>query len=201
MNLRVTEKGVDVPGKSRTGGETKTGHQLWGERRGRMRDMVGAWGRSSLFPWRSCEGEHTGYPSDPYRDRALCPHLQLKAGGPGQGSQSDQFPCCIIRTPQVGGQGKRMLLGTKEGLAQSPHTPLHGACPGVREPARTGLQTGLGETVPHFPTKARLPVGTKKKRSGGAYAGRSLEEQGRHRGRGHEEQSWACGKGAESLLN
>lgn len=49
--------------------------------------------------------QHTGYPSDPYRDRILCSHLQQEAGGPGQGSQGDQFPCCIIRTPQVGGLG------------------------------------------------------------------------------------------------
>lgn len=91
-----------------------------------------------------------------------------------------------------------MWSATKEGLAQSPHTPLRRARPGVREPARTGLQTGLGETIPHFPAKARLPGGTKKKRSGsggGAKRGGAWRSRrgsvARHRGRSNR------GEGAE----
>lgn len=177
--------------KSRTGGETKTGHKLWDERRGAMRDM---WGRRAgvRFFHRDLAKVEAGSQHIGFRDKVLCPHLQLEASGSGQGSQGDQFPCCIIRTPQVGGLGKRMLQGTKEVLAQRPRTPFTRSAPG--RPARTGLQTGQAENSA-FPCKGAAPSGNKEEAQwdlGGAEPG---AEQEPHRGRGHKRGSWAGQRG------
>lgn len=183
---------MDVSEKSRTGGETKTGHKLWGERRrGAMRDM---WGRRAgvRFFHRDLAKVEAGSQHIGFRDKVLCPHLQLEASGPGKGSQGDQFPCCIIRTPQVGGLGKRMLQGTKEVLAQRRHTPFTRSAPG--RPARTGLQTGQAENSA-FPCKGAAPSGNKEEARWGLGGAEPGGEQEPHRGRGHERGSWADQRG------
>lgn len=142
------------------------------EERGGLRDMVGAWGGSSLFLWRSCEGRSrqpahwVPFRSVPGQNSLLPPAARSRWPRPGVTRRSVSLLHNPDSTGRRAGHSSECCREQRKAWPSALTHLLHRACPGVPEPARTGLQTRQAERNPHFPEKEPLPVGTKKKRGG-----------------------------------